>query len=210
MTDPSLDPSGNPWATTANGTPHMRGSDPLHWIDEWTESLAETLDESFRPHDSTDGSLITPEAIGAAPAVHTHHPTWEPWTPTWFNAGNPPGPIGVGNGMLSGRYLHVGRYVTFDLLLTRASNSGQGVDQWAFTLPVQPLISRRVAASGSIYSRGSYSPVFGYGVYSGATFGHAIGMTDAAGAAIRWESRTWQSGDSLYISGFYEAVEGPA
>ena len=147
--------------------------------------------------DDTDAAITA--------ARDRHNGAWTAYTPTWFNASSTHSPIGIGDGSLTGGFLHVGRTVHFWIHLVRGASSGQGVARWAFTLPVQPRNSRWVSAAGSIFS-GGIIPVFGYGVYASAPYGHSIALMDGAGAAINWGYRTWSAGDSVYVSGTYEAL----
>lgn len=137
-------------------------------------------------------------------ALARHDGAWTEYEPTWFNAGSTHSPIAVGDGSLDGRYHQVGRVVHFWVRLVRGSTSGQGVNRWAFTLPVPAADTRRVAGVGYIGLSGYPGPpIFCMGSHSG-TYGSAVWVREVSGY-LRWESRSWSAGDEIFLSGTYEA-----
>lgn len=161
--------------------------------------------ETEAPDVTQLAELATTADAAITAARDRHNGAWAAYTPTWFNAGSTHSPIGVGNGSLTGGFLHVGRTVHFWIRLVRGATSGQGVTRWALTLPVQPRNSQRVTGIGVIEIAGYPGPpVFFAGIYSG-TYGPSVWLRDAAGF-LNWGSRDWSAGDAVLLTGTYEAA----
>lgn len=129
--------------------------------------------------------------------------TWDSWTPTWD--GSSPAIV---NGTLTGRYCQVEKTVHFRITLTAGSSTTFGGANWTFTLPV--------AATG--YVTGAGIPVGIAVCWDTSASGRfhrqaflvgssTIGIAAEAGTRVGSASPfTWANGDSLVITGTYEAA----
>lgn len=59
--------------------------------------------------------------------------TWTSYTPTWTSFSGSPS---IGNGTMVGRYIKIGRLVTFNFGLIVGSTTTFGTGTWTFTLPI--------------------------------------------------------------------------
>jgi len=134
-------------------------------------------------------NLGRPGALGVQSA-----PVWQDWTPTWSN-------LTVGNGTQSARYTQSGKTVSFVLSLVLGSTSSVGSAVVTFSLPVVAAGSPSFAA---VYNDNGSNP------HSGSTFPNSTSVAGLVHDAANWVSTnspmTWTNGDSLYVSGTYEAA----
>lgn len=138
---------------------------------------------------------------------------WSTWTPTWLAEGGAAPTLG--NGVIAGRYMKVGRTVDWVLQLTwgstTAAGGGLGGENWMFGLPALPAtgFSYRIASFDAFDNSASlhYS---GRGIYNTGNGGVLKTLvSDRADATGIWDSLlpfTWAAGDILYASGRYEAA----
>lgn len=145
-----------------------------------------------------------------APAAGTD--AWSSFSPNWTtSSGTAPA---IGDGTLTGRYHQVGKTVFFNIVLSAGSTttfgSGTSADTvglWQFDLPVQAL--EAFAATTSL--RDNSLPA---NVSSSADCRNTSGGTNAiirvnvpSGTAVNAQRPfVWASGDTMKISGVYEAV----
>lgn len=127
------------------------------------------------------------------------------WTPTWTAATTNPV---LGNGTFAAGYTQVGKTVLFRIRLTMGSTTTYGSGVWRFSFPVPPiaLFSGASDAIGysSCYDTSGAARRLRF-VYPGATTYMVVADQDGAAisSTVPW---TWASGDTLSISGWYEAA----
>lgn len=129
------------------------------------------------------------------------------WTPTWTNAT-------VGNGTVIARYRQVGKTIDYSLTFVLGSTSTIS-GSLAFTLPVQILTTGYVAGSSVVGSAFLLDSSVGTASRSGGTVfvvgtgANTVGIVadnsapGTVAAAVPW---TWAVGDSLSVTGVYEAA----
>lgn len=125
---------------------------------------------------------------------------WTSFTPTWTTSGTAPA---IGNGTLIGRYNRVGDTVNFEILLEAGSTTTFGTSAWRFALPAGTGTQRAVfAALANDTSEGTPFVMAGWASGLDTTL-------RVAGAGAFTSSTypfSWQTGDSLQITGSYEAA----
>lgn len=136
---------------------------------------------------------------------------WQSWVPTFVN-------ITVGNGTLTAKYIQEGKTVRFRLKLVFGSTTAVTGADPTFTFPVTTLAS---------YAHVAFSPI-GLAAFNDSSAGGAI-----TNGAVTWQTTTtggivafvssgtyvteagiaaavpyasWGTGDSIFLSGFYEAA----
>lgn len=130
----------------------------------------------------------------------------DPWTsfvPTWTTSGTNPA---IGNGSITGAYMEAGKTVMFWARITMGSTTTYGSAAWVLGRPVAPTTATAWVWNGRATdsSTGSAYPV--------QMFSSGLITTDATTAGGAWRSVTatvpftWAVGDTLDISGFYEAA----
>lgn len=132
---------------------------------------------------------------------------WEDYTPTWSGAsGNP----AIGNGSITGRYLHIGDRVDFYIGITMGSTTTYGSGLWSLTMPVTPVSGIRWMFTGLLYDL-SLGDNYKLGAVADGSMEMNIRRdSNTAGAALATVTATnpftWANGDELYLSGTYEAA----
>lgn len=126
------------------------------------------------------------------------------YVPAWGSTGAAPA---LNNGTIAGRYIQVGKLVFFKIILTIGSTSTFGTAAWKFTLPVaaaaavasQNVLVRSVDVSTSaVYHQGANVESVSGAIPS--TFASPVTYYDGA------VPFAWATGDTLEISGTYEAA----
>ncbi|MFB6618796.1 MULTISPECIES: hypothetical protein [Bacteria] len=116
---------------------------------------------------------------------------WTTYTPTWTATTNP----ALGNGVLTGRYLKVGRKCLADIRLEMGSTTTYGSGAYAFSVPfaatsavVDYLGTARLAAGASTWAgqavMSAGSTVFSCTFPTSATDSRAASMTGAAPSTL--------------------------
>ncbi len=129
-------------------------------------------------------------------------PVWVGYTPVWTTSGSAPT---LGNALLSGTYLQIGKLVHYTISFSYGSGSSPGTGQWRFTLPVTSASAGYAAGSGALVdvSVGNYGVV----AYLASTTTVAPYNTDVVSTGVTGTVPfTWVAGDLLQLSGFYPAV----
>jgi hypothetical protein len=137
---------------------------------------------------------------------------WRTYTPEW-NDGPSGSPLSVGSGSIEGLYFQVGETVTYQVRLTRASDTNLGTTSWAFSVPVTPDDSNQPMGVGAVQRSGAALPfqVIGIGgttivlvAGAGGTSG-SFGTRLGSGTGIK-PGGAWASGDELFFGGTYRAA----
>jgi hypothetical protein len=150
------------------------------------------------------GSVWVEVASSAALALATATgAVWGTWTPTW--SGSTTNPV-LGNGTLVGRYLQVGKTVSFKINLTMGSTTTYGSGAYGWTLPVAPhsdTTASGVLVDASATSRYTATAWLtnGSGVFR-LLSAVATGQSGVAGTV----PFTFATGDQIIISGTYETA----
>lgn len=129
---------------------------------------------------------------------------WQDYTPTWTAASSNPS---IGNGSLQGRYIQAGDLVHWHLYLYIGSTTTFGDGNWRLGLPVTSAVSGFLRGHALIHDSSS-TYWHGHARYlSTTTVIVSVGKESGGGAECgsSWPM-AWASGDSLRISGTYEAA----
>lgn len=131
--------------------------------------------------------------------------TWSPYVPVWAGA-DAVGP-GLGNGLLSGRYLRIGQWVDVAIVLVMGFTTTYGTSSyWTFSLPFPPVLvagapSQSVTfRAGAMTAGGAAQP----GLVAYAFGAACYGVTGAGGLVNPTTPFTWSPGAMLSIRGSYE------
>jgi len=150
---------------------------------------------------SADGAATT-----VARSDHTHgtpaHPAWTTFTPTWTASVNP----AIGNGTLTGKYVQVGKTVHFAIEINMGSTTTYGTGSWNIGLPVTASgTSVRMAFPAIILDNSPAARTLGAGTIN-TTSDMVVIAEGNTGILASTAPITWASGDTLRISGTYEAA----
>lgn len=150
------------------------------------------------------GSVWVEVASSVAMALATAAgAVWTTWVPTW--SGSTTNPV-LNNGTMVGRYLQVGKTVSFKINLTMGSTTTYGSGAYGWTLPIAPHSDAAAAAvlvdvsAASRYTAAAWLTA-GSGVFrllSAVATGHA----GVAGTV----PFTFANTDQIIISGTYETA----
>lgn len=112
-------------------------------INQLTEETAPTTDDFFAMWDVTTGTTKKVSLLKMLLKILTGSAdwAWQSWTPTWVN-------LTVGNGVVEGKYIQIGKTVIFSLELTAGTTTSLsgGV---AATLPVTAVTQKPNRPIGS-------------------------------------------------------------
>jgi hypothetical protein len=141
------------------------------------------------------------DPIDALPGVSG---LWTPFTTGW--AGSDGIGPGLGNGILNGRYLQIGKWIDVAILLQMGTTTTYGTSgYWTVYLPFAP----RVSAGISQETHFRVGAMTGAGGVQGAIQGYSLGvpvyMVTASGALVNATTPfTWSAGAMLSLRGAYE------
>ena len=115
------------------------------------------------------------------------------YTPTWSaDSVNP----AIGNGTLTGSYQRIGNIVNYVIALTTGTTTTYGTGAWFFSLPFAPIVSGSTGtATINLISMGQTTPT----IASNSN----IYVLTSSGKVSSTVPITWNSGETLYISGSY-------
>lgn len=177
------------------------GDTDYEWTDD--ENQVNPVGLAARDRDSVleQVKTLAVEAKARAGGA-TYEGPWIPYTPAWTGATTNPV---IGNGVISGRYIQVGKTVDFRVVIAMGSSTTYGSGQYRVGLPVAALGTQLVDADGL------------FGGDTAVMRGRVIGSTaflycspTAAGAFDRVVTgaipATWTTGSVLTVSGTYEAA----
>lgn len=130
---------------------------------------------------------------------------WTPYVPGWAGADGF-GP-GIGNGVLSGRYVRIGQWVDVAIVLTMGSTTTYGTSSyWTFSLPFAPFVGAGAPYQSITFRGGAMTAA---GSVQPSLVAYAIGSTcyvvTASGGLVNPTTPfTWATGATLSIRGSYE------
>jgi hypothetical protein len=123
---------------------------------------------------------------------------WQSYAVRW--TASPGFEPAVGNGLLVGRYMRVGRTVFYVINLAFGSGTTAGTGSWTFSVPVPA--GKHAIHTGVVYGFGASAHYVAAAVVSRGQTGLAV--VDPNGV---WDASTphaWTDGDGIVISGSYE------
>lgn len=128
--------------------------------------------------------------------------TWDTYTPTWTGTSNP----SIGNGVLTGRYLRLGKTIICTIVMQMGSTTTYGSGTWTITLPVASVWASQTDVSmGSAHLFDTSATARKTGQVFNVGQSTVRIVTDSAtlvGTAVPW---TWATGDVLSLSLLFEA-----
>lgn len=130
---------------------------------------------------------------------------WQDYTPTWTAASSNPS---IGNGSLQGRYIQAGDLVHWHLYLYIGSTTTFGSGNWRLGLPVTSAGAGLFLRGHALIHDSGSTYWHGHARYSSTTT-VIVSVGKESGGGAECESSwpmAWASGDSLRISGTYEAA----
>ena len=130
--------------------------------------------------------------------------SWSTYTPTWGGTSNP----AIGNGVLSGRYMRVGKTITANITIVMGSTPTYGSGTWTLSLPVASVFTTTTYVNlGSVSMRDTSASANSTGVAilaNQTTAQMVVGSSNAfVSTTAPW---TWANGDTLSVTLNYEAA----
>lgn len=146
----------------------------------------------------TAGSILTAAQLDAnAPQA------WSSYTPTWTATTTSPT---LGNGTIVGKYVVHGKTVHYRIVVTFGSTTSVGSGTYLFTPPVAPSITaHQPAGLAEAYDVSAVVVTMMFARFNNSTTQIACRTTAGTdlGNAVPY---TWATGDTIIISGTYEAA----
>lgn len=128
--------------------------------------------------------------------------TWDIYVPTVTGTTNP----SIGNGVLTGRYLRLGKTIICTIVMQMGSTTTYGSGTWTITLPVASVWASQTDVSmGSAHLFDTSATARKGGQVFNVGQSTVQIVTDSAtlvGTAVPW---TWATGDVLSLNLVYEA-----
>lgn len=130
--------------------------------------------------------------------------SWSTYTPTWGGTSDP----AIGNGVLSGRYMRVGKTITANITIVMGSTTTYGSGTWTLSLPVASVFTTTTYVNlGSVSMRDTSASANSTGVAilaNQTTAQMVVGSSSAfVSTTAPW---TWANGDTLSVTLNYEAA----
>lgn len=130
--------------------------------------------------------------------------SWSTYTPTWGGTSDPD----IGNGVLSGRYMRVGKTITANITIVMGSTTTYGSGTWTLSLPVASVFTTTTYVNlGSVSMRDTSASANSTGVAilaNQTTAQMVVGSSNAfVSTTAPW---TWANGDTLSVTLNYEAA----
>lgn len=130
--------------------------------------------------------------------------SWSTYTPTWGGTSDP----AIGNGVLSGRYMRVGKTITANITIVMGSTTTYGSGTWTLSLPVESVFTTTTYVNlGSVSMRDTSASANSTGVAilaNQTTAQMVVGSSNAfVSTTAPW---TWANGDTLSVTLNYEAA----
>lgn len=130
--------------------------------------------------------------------------SWSTYTPTWGGTSDP----AIGNGVLSGRYMRVGKTITANITIVMGSTTTYGSGTWTLSLPVASVFTTTTYVNlGSVSMRDTSASANSTGVAilaNQTTAQMVVGSSNAfVSTTAPW---TWANGDTLSVTLNYEAA----
>jgi len=144
-------------------------------------------------------------ALSAIPASAVAQTAWTSYTPTWVGS---TGSHTLGNGTITGFYSQIGKTINFRIRLLIGSSTTYNAGTWRFGLPVTMVAN--FSGAGDAIGQSSMYDVSLADRYTRAIYSYSdsqIAVIAENGLAISSTVPfTWAIGDTLSITGTYEAV----
>jgi hypothetical protein len=128
---------------------------------------------------------------------------WSSYTPTWTGTGSNPA---IGNGTLAGLFRLSGRTVHFTVYVLMGSTTTFGTGNWSWALPVTSTASNEGFTFAVFYNDTGTGEAAAIARLASTTTVRAFGLADGGGGFTSTSPITWANGDSIRISGAYEAA----
>jgi hypothetical protein len=134
---------------------------------------------------------------------------WTAFTPVWTAAGTAPS---IGNGVLAGRYVRIGRTIMGTMRFAPGSTTTFGTSDWKFSLPVAPsFATSNWATLGVAKAYAGGNSLNGLvRLYSGQSNLHVVypatwpgGTETPVNSVSPW---TWVNGNDMDLNFMYEAA----
>lgn len=130
--------------------------------------------------------------------------SWSTYTPTWGGTSDP----AIGDGVLSGRYMRVGKTITANITIVMGSTTTYGSGTWTLSLPVASVFTTTTYVNlGSVSMRDTSASANSTGVAilaNQTTAQMVVGSSNAfVSTTAPW---TWANGDTLSVTLNYEAA----
>lgn len=131
------------------------------------------------------------------------------YVPTWAASGTS---VSLGNGTISGRWVQVGSLVHFMMKLAPGSSTTYGTGTYTFGLPVAAKTTFVGCPIGNAFANDTSAGNFAQSlpILAGSTtFNIQHPATWPTGVQVVYAQTapwTWASGDSIFVSGVYEAA----
>lgn len=141
-----------------------------------------------------DDTSITPAKLQSGTGTSWG---WQSWTPSWVN-------LTIGNAVVSGKYIQIGKTVLFNLAVIFGTTSAMGTLP-TFTLPVTSVTPSNVA---SLIASGNFSSKPGWATWNSTTTA-MLRVWDANNDLQNITPTlpfTWGNGSTILLHGFYQAL----
>lgn len=131
--------------------------------------------------------------------------TWDNYTPAWTSSGSAPA---IGNGVLAGRYIQRGKWVTGQARLVAGTTSTFGTGVYRLSLPVTAVALANIAMGSGYVWDNSVASVWNFNVVQASTTTVEFFITATGGAHQVSASNpfAWATSDHIQMSFAYEAA----
>lgn len=154
---------------------------------------------TYTPGEKLAAAKLNTEVRDFAAGVQA---TWDIYVPTVTGTTNP----SIGNGVLTGRYLRLGKTIICTIVMQMGSTTTYGSGTWTITLPVASVWASQTDVSmGSAHLFDTSATARKTGQVFNVGQSTVRIVTDSAtlvGTAVPW---TWATGDVLSLDLVYEA-----
>jgi hypothetical protein len=165
----------------------------MAWTTPGTATAGEVLTASFWNTQVRD-NMVELAPFSAA---------WTSWTPTWTN-------LTVGNGILTARYVKVGKFVAFNLQLVFGSTTAITGTDVSASVPVSQAAANGVFSGSGLFLDTGTAVIPAFVEISGGQIYMRGIRTDATYASWALLTTTvpftWTTNDAIRASGIYEAA----
>lgn len=159
----------------------------------------DTTPATYTPGEKLAAAKLNTEVRDFAAGVQS---TWDIYVPTVTGTTNP----SIGNGVLTGRYLRLGKTIICTIVMQMGSTTTYGSGTWTITLPVASVWASQTDVSmGSAHLFDTSATARKTGQVFNVGQSTVRIVTDSAtlvGTAVPW---TWATGDVLSLDLVYEA-----
>ena len=147
------------------------------------------------------GTVVdAPDLNALVNALNDLQDPWDTYTPTWSAGTTPPT---LGNGTIAGRYWRVGHRIDFSIVLTFGSTTTAGSGSYTFSLPTSAQTT--LLPVGQVLARHG-GPPGNYGFLRTSSASTVDAWMLSSSDFLRDSTLAWAAGDTICISGTYEAA----